>query len=118
MNRVKLRFRVIAALLLLVNGLCTAAPVLQAFVDSEDTTAGILFSSMNTVHAEEEHVLTSVYAVKSHNKSGKLISSLPASFSPDKYLDTCSKVANHYICYSSLLPIPDYYSFLSLFYLF
>ena len=118
MNRVKLRFRMIAALLLLVNGLCTAAPVLQAFVDSEDTTAAILFSSVNTVHAEEEQVLTSVYAVKSHNKSGKLISSLPVSFCPGNHLDTCSKVANHYISYSNLLTIPDYYSFLSLFYLF
>lgn len=118
-NRVKLRFRMIAALLLLVNGLCTAAPALYALTGNEGATAGILFNhGVNTLEAEEEQVLTSVYTVKRKIKEAKLISFLSAFFRSGNHSNTYSQAANYYISYSSLLPLPGYYSFLFRFYLF
>lgn len=109
----------IAALLLLVNGLCTAAPVLQSLTDNEGAATGILFHhNANTLEAEEEQALASAYTVKRNSKEGKSVSFLSAFFSFRNSLDVYSKAANHYISFSSLLPLPDYYSFLFRFYLF
>ena len=118
-KKLKLRLKLITVLLLFVNVLCTAAPTLQVLAASESSPAGILaLQNTNTIEAEEEQVLTSNDAIRRNSKERILISFLTASLRQGNNLNSNSKSVNYYISYSSLLPLPDYYTFLFRFNLF
>jgi hypothetical protein len=112
-KKIKLQFKMIAVLLLLINGLCTAAPAIQAYAFNEESSTGIFANpNSNTIQTEEEQILASVYPTKRNMKAGKIISFLSSPSLPYNNFTLDSESENSYISFSSLLPSPGYYTFL------